>query len=333
MKQTLKVAVTGAAGQISYSVLFRLAAGELAGRDTPIDLRLLEVPQAMDKLRGVEMELHDCAFGSLQSVSCHSDARECFDDIDAAFLIGARPRGPGMERADLLGANAEIFKKQGRALDAGAKADAKVLVVGNPANTNALITLSHARKLDPVNVQAMMCLDLNRARSMLAQKLTLGVSSVRRMIVWGNHSTTQYPDVEHVQADGQALSDHAVVSADPSKFASWLADEFRPRVQKRGAEIIQARGSSSAASAASAAIDHMRAVLFGHDDWLSAGRLARGAYGIDDDIVFGLPFDCPGNGVIKLVDGLEFSDIGREKFAATLAELRSERDAVTSYID
>ena len=332
MSNTLRIAVTGGAGQISYSILFRLAASNLAGPDVPVELRLLEVPQAMDRLDGVRMELEDCAFAGLSAISCHSDPAECFEGIDAAFLIGARPRGPGMERADLLGANAEIFKVQGKALNVSAKDGAKVLVVGNPANTNALITLSHAPRLNPANITAMMALDANRARSMLAIKLGVPVAQLRHLVVWGNHSTTQYPDVEHALVNGQPLAQHPTVNADGAAFDSWLSEGFRPRVQKRGAEIIQARGSSSAASAASAAIDHMRAILYGQEDWLSAGRIAQGAYGIDDEIVFGLPFDCTSPGAAQLVDGLEFSESGQQLIKATRDELCQERDMVRSFI-
>ena len=330
MNTPLKIAVTGAAGQISYSLLFRLASGEFAGSEQPIHLHLLEVPGAMTRLEGVKMELSDCAFPCLHQIKTFDNPEECFADIDVAFLVGARPRGPGMERADLMQCNAEIFKVQGQALHT-AKTDAKVLVVGNPANTNALITLSHAKTLNPANIMAMMALDQNRAVSMLADKLGILSAEVRHLVVWGNHSATQFPDVSHVLAQGQALAEHPAHLKD-TNWENWLAESFRPNVQKRGAKIIEARGSSSAASAASSAIDHMRAVLFGQPDWLSAGALAQGAYGIGEDIVFGFPFACQAGQAPVRVDDLSFSEKAQQLFQANREELIHERDMVRDYI-
>jgi len=321
MKKPVRVAVTGAAGQISYGTLFRIAAGDMLGTDQPVILQLLEITPAMDALQGVVMELDDCAFPLLQGVIATDDAETAFGDVDFALLIGARPRGPGMERKDLLHENAKIFSAQGKALNAAASRDIRVLVVGNPANTNALIAQSNAPDLDPGRFTAMTRLDHNRAISQLAAKAQTASTAITRMIIWGNHSATQYPDIHHAMVDGKA----AVNVVDEQ----WMEDEFIPTVQQRGAAIIKARGASSAASAGSAAIDHMRSWALGtaDDDWVSMGIPSDGSYGIDPGVIYSYPCVCRDGGY-EIVQGLEINDFSRSKMAATEQELREERAAI-----
>ncbi len=321
MNTPLKIAVTGAAGQISYSLLFRIAAGDLFGMEQPVVLHLLEIPPAMEVLNGVVMELDDCAFPLLQRIVPTDNPETAFEEIDYAFLVGARPRGAGMERKDLLTANAEIFSVQGKALDAVAKRDAKILVTGNPANTNALIAMKNAPELQPGQFSAMMRLDHNRAISQLAHQCGVATSQIKKMTVWGNHSSTQYPDIHHTMVNGHRamdLVDH-----------QWFADEFIPTVQQRGAAIIKARGSSSAASAANAAIDHMRNWVFGtpDDDWVSMAVPSDGNYGIEEGVFYSYPVTVE-NGAVHIVQGLEIDAFSHERMAATEAELKKERDAV-----
>ncbi len=321
MKQPLRIAVTGAAGQIGYALLFRLAAGELLGPEQPVFLQLLEIPPALPALDGVVMELDDCAFPTLAGVVTSADANVAFRDADYAFLVGARPRGPGMERADLLLSNAEIFRAQGRALNEHAQRHVKALVIGNPANTNALITMNNAPDLDPRQIQAMMRLDHNRAQAMLAARVQCPVGAVRNLTVWGNHSTTQYPDLHHALVDGQPALDR--VEQD------WYENEFIPGVAQRGARIIKARGASSAASAANAIIDHARAWTFGtpDNDWTSMAVPADGSYGIPEGIVYSYPVTCSAGGY-EIVQGLAINEFSRLKMDATRAELEQERDAI-----
>jgi len=324
MKKPMRVAVTGAAGQIGYSLLFRIASGDMLGKDQPVILQLLEIPdeKAQKALKGVMMELDDCAFPLLQSMVPASDPKVAFRDADIALLVGARPRGPGMERKDLLEANGAIFVPQGKALNEVASRDVKVLVVGNPANTNALIAMKNAPSLKPQQFTAMMRLDHNRALTQVAQKTGKPVTSVKHMTIWGNHSATQYPDAFHALVDGQpavkAINDDA-----------WIQNTFIPTVQKRGAAIIEARGLSSAASAANAAIDHVRDWVHGtpSDDWVSMGIPSDGSYGIAQDILFGFPVKCSG-GRFEIVKGLEQSDFAKSKIVATQKELLEERSAI-----
>lgn len=325
MKSPVRVAVTGAAGQIGYAMLFRIAAGELLGKDQPVILQLLEIPPALQALDGVVMELDDCAFSTLDGVVTSADANIAFKDADFAFLVGARPRGPGMERADLLLSNAEIFNVQGRALNEHAKRDVKVLVIGNPANTNALIAMKNAPDLDPRQVMAMMRLDHNRARAMLAARVQCPVGAIRNLTVWGNHSTTQYPDLHHALVNGKAVLE--LVEQD------WYENEFIPGVAKRGAEIIKARGASSAASAANAILDHARDWAFGTpgDDWTSMAVAADGSYGIPEGIVYSFPVTCSG-GEYEIVRGLDINEFSRIKMEETRAELERERDAIKHLI-
>ena len=323
-KAPVRVAVTGAAGQIGYSLLFRIASGEMLGKDQPVILQMLEIPdeKAQKALKGVMMELDDCAFPLLHGMLPASDPMAAFKDIDIALLVGARPRGPGMERKDLLEANGKIFGPQGQALDKVAKRDVKVLVVGNPANTNCLIAMKNAPSLKPGQFTAMMRLDHNRATSQIAQKIQKPVSAVKKVVVWGNHSATQYPDIFHAEADGRKvwpmINDQA-----------WLEQTFIPTVQKRGAAIIEARGLSSAASAANAAIDHMRDWVCGtrDGDWVSMGVPSDGSYGIPEGVLYGYPVTCKG-GRYEVVKGLETSDFARKRMDATLKELHEERDGV-----
>lgn len=326
MSSPVRIAVTGAAGQIGYALLFRLAAGELLGKDQPVILQLLEIPPALPALEGVVMELDDCAFPTLAGVTTSADANVAFRDADFAFLVGARPRGPGMERADLLLSNAEIFRAQGRALNDHAQRDVKVLVIGNPANTNALITIRNAPDLDPRQVMAMMRLDHNRAQAMLAARLGRPVESIRNLTVWGNHSTTQYPDLHHALVDGRPALE--LVERD------WYEQEFIPGVARRGAEIIKARGASSAASAANAIIDHARDWAFGtpENDWTSMAVATDGSYGIPEGIVYSFPVTCSG-GSYQIVQGLDINEFSRMKMAATRAELEQERDAIRNMIN
>jgi malate dehydrogenase len=321
-KQPVRVAVTGAAGQIGYSLLFRIAAGAMLGRDQPVILQLLEITPALPALKGVVMELEDCAFPLLHGVVASDDPKVAFRDVDVALLVGARPRSKGMERKDLLEANAQIFTVQGRALGEVASRNARVLVVGNPANTNALIAMTSARGLKPEQFSAMMRLDHNRSLSQLAAKLGDPVAGIRKLAVWGNHSATQYPDLFHAESGGKPawprINDQA-----------WLVNAFIPTIQKRGAAIIEARGASSAASAANAAIDHVRDWLLGtrEGDWVSMGVPADGSYGIGAGVVYGYPVTCR-NGEYQIVQGLPVSDFSRSRMDATLRELHEERDGV-----
>ncbi len=321
MKTALNVAITGAAGQIGYALAFRVASGALFGADQPVNLHLLEITPALPQLQGVVMELADCAFPTLQKIVATDDAKVAFRDCHAALLVGARPRGPGMERKDLLLANAQIFSAQGKALNEAADRNVKVLVVGNPANTNALIARANARDLNPRNFTAMTRLDHNRALSQLADKTGTHVNAIQRMIIWGNHSATQYPDVSHALVAGQparSLVDQA-----------WLEGSFIPVVQQRGAAIIKARGASSAASAASAAIDHVRDWFRGSaaGDWLSMAVPSDGSYGIPEGVIYSYPVTTR-NGEYQIVPGLSIDEFSRKRMDATLAELREERDGV-----
>jgi malate dehydrogenase len=321
MNSPVRVTITGAAGQIGYQLAFRIASGQMLGKDQPVILQLLEITPALDALNGVVMELNDCAFDTLAGIVASDDPNVAFKDSDYALLVGARPRGPGMERKDLLEANAAIFSVQGKAINDHASRDIKVLVVGNPANTNALITSANAPDIDPRNITAMTRLDHNRAISQLADKTGKHVSDVRQMTIWGNHSATQYPDIFHATVDGNAAS--GLVDE------AWLADEFIPVVQQRGAAIIKARGASSAASAASAAIDHMHDWVLGTpgDDWVSMSIPSDGSYGIGPGIVYSYPVRCSG-GDYEIVQGLDINDFSRERMDATEVELREERTAI-----
>ncbi len=323
-KPPIRVAVTGAAGQIGYSLLFRIASGDMLGRDQPVILQLLEIPdeKAQKALKGVMMELDDCAFPLLQGMVAASDPMVAFKDADVALLVGARPRGPGMERKDLLEANGKIFAPQGQALDRVAKRSVKVLVVGNPANTNCLIAMKNAPSLEPRQFTGMMRLDHNRATSQLAQRVSKPVSSIRKVTVWGNHSATQYPDLFQAEADGRKVWP---MINDPT----WLERDFIPTVQKRGAAIIEARGLSSAASAANAAIDHIREWVHGtrDGDWVTMGVPSDGSYGIAEGVMFGYPVTCKG-GAYQVVKGIDISDFSRKRIDATLKELHEERDGV-----
>ncbi len=325
MNAPVRVTVTGAAGQISYSIIFRIANGDMFGKDQPVILQLLEIPPAMGALNGVVMELKDCAFPLVAGVVATDDPNIAFKEADYAVLIGARPRGPGMERSDLLKANAEIFSVQGKALNDHANPNVKILVVGNPANTNALITLKNAPDLNPRNITAMMRLDHNRALSQLAEKTDSKTTRIDKMVVWGNHSTTQYPDISYATVDGKPASD-LVDNA-------WRNDNFIPTVQKRGAAIIQARGASSAASAASAAIDHMRDWALGSNGkWVSMGVYSRGnSYDIDEDIIFSFPIICE-SGQWKEISGLEVSEASRDRLTVTEKELLSEKAAIADLL-
>ncbi|MDH3732817.1 MAG: malate dehydrogenase [Gemmatimonadota bacterium] len=321
MTTPARVAITGAAGNIGYQLAFRIASGDMLGPDRPIILQLIEIPPALDALKGVAMELNDCAFPLLHGVEMTADPNEGFQGTDFALLVGAKPRGPGMERGDLLADNGRIFGPQGRALNAHASNDVRVLVVGNPANTNCMIAASHAPDLDRLQFTAMTRLDHNRAISQLAEKTGAHSTAIRRMTIWGNHSATQYPDISDCTVDGAA--------APTLVDETWYRDEFIPTVQKRGAAIIQARGASSAASAASAAIDHVRTWVHGtpEGNWTSMAVASDGSYGIDEGLVYSMPCTCAG-GVVEVVQGLEIDDFSRERMSATEAELREERSAV-----
>ena len=325
MKQPVRVTVTGAAGQISYALLFRIASGSMLGADQPVILQLLEIPPAMGALEGVVMELNDCAFPLLYDVITSDDPEVAFKDTDYALLVGARPRGPGMERKDLLEANAAIFSVQGQAINKVASRDIKVLVVGNPANTNALIASSNAPDLDPKQFTAMTRLDHNRALSQLASKTGAQTTDIKRMTIWGNHSATQYPDISNVTVKGESASEMI--------DQTWLVDDFIPTVQQRGAAIIDARGASSAASAGSSAVDHMRTWALGTDegDWVSMAIPADGSYGIEPGIIYSYPVTCKG-GKYEIVQGLDISDFSRERMDATETELREEREAIKELI-
>ena len=321
MKQPLNVAITGAAGQIGYALAFRVASGAMLGPDQPVNLHLLEITPALPTLQGVVMELNDCAFPTLNKVVATDDARVAFKDCHAALLVGARPRGPGMERKDLLLANAQIFSAQGKALNEVAARDIRVLVVGNPANTNALIAMKNAPSLKPQSFTAMTRLDHNRALSQLAEKTGSHVNDIQKMIIWGNHSATQYPDINQCFVKGQPA--RGLVDAD------WIEKTFIPTVQQRGAAIIKARGASSAASAGSAAIDHIRDWFRGsaQGDWVSMGIPSDGSYGIPEGVIYSYPVVCRG-GQYEIVQGLAIDEFSRKRMDATHQELLEERDGV-----
>ncbi|RZV33766.1 MAG: malate dehydrogenase [Chromatiales bacterium] len=321
MKAPVRVTITGAAGQIGYQLAFRIASGQMLGNDQPVILQLLEIPPALPALEGVVMELDDCAFGTLAGIVATDNPDVAFKDADYALLVGARPRGPGMERKDLLEANAAIFSVQGKAMNEHASRGIKVLVVGNPANTNSLIAQANAPDLDPRNFTAMTRLDHNRAMAQLAAKTSSHVNDIRQMTIWGNHSATQYPDINHASVNGKSAT--GLVDKD------WLTSDFIPVVQQRGAAIIKARGASSAASAASAAIDHMHDWVLGTpgEDWVSMAIPADGSYGIEPGIIYSYPVRC-GGGDYEIVQGLEIDDFSRERMDQTEAELREERAAI-----
>ena len=322
-KAPMRVAVTGAAGQIGYSLLFRIANGDLLGKDQPVILQLLEIPdeKAQKALTGVMMELEDCAFPLLAGMTAHSDPMTAFKDIDVALLVGARPRGPGMERKDLLSANAQIFTAQGKALNAVAKKTVKVLVVGNPANTNAYIAMKSAPDIPAKNFTAMLRLDHNRALSQLANKLNKPVADIEKLVVWGNHSPTMYPDYRFATIDGKSVKDSI-------NDAAWNKDVFIPTVGKRGAAIIEARGLSSAASAANAAIDHIHDWVLGtNGKWVTMGIPSKGEYGILAEVIYGFPVVCE-NGEYKMIEGLEIDEFSRERMTHTLNELLEEQAGV-----
>jgi len=325
MTQAARVAITGAAGQIGYQLAFRIASGQLLGANQPIILQLLEIPPAMDALKGVAMELEDCAFPTLDGVIATDQVDEAFEDTNYALLVGAKPRGPGMERSDLLKGNAAIFSVQGKALNDNAHSDVKVLVVGNPANTNALIAKTNAPDLDPENFTAMTRLDHNRALAQIAAKTESHVNQIRHMIIWGNHSATQYPDINHVTINDR--------NATEMVDETWVTDDFIPTVQQRGAAIIKARGMSSAASAASSAIDHMRDWTLGTagDDWVSMAVSADGSYDIKPGVIYSYPCRCS-QGRYEIVHDLEISEFSRARMDASDAELREERDAIADLL-
>jgi len=325
MKKPVRVAITGAAGQIGYQLAFRIASGQMLGADQPVILQLLEIPPALPALKGVVMELDDCAFAPLAGIVATDDAAEAFRDANYALLVGARPRGPGMERNDLLEANAQIFSAQGRAINEHASRDIRVLVVGNPANTNALITRANAPGVDPRQFTAMTRLDHNRAVAQLAARTGAHVTDIAGIIIWGNHSATQYPDIHHATVKG--------VPATALVDDGWYTDEFIPAVQQRGAAVIKARGASSAASAASAAIDHMHDWALGSkgDDWVSMAVPADGSYGVAEGIVYSFPVRCRG-GKYEIVQDLDISDFSRQRMQVTEAELRGEREAIESLL-
>ncbi len=325
MKSPVRVAITGAAGQISYSLIFRIAAGDMLGPDQPVILQLLEIPPAMGALEGVLMELNDCAFPLVEGVVTTDDPAVAFKDVDFAILVGSRPRGPGMERSDLLQANGAIFTVQGKALSDNANPNVKVLVVGNPANTNALIALKNAPNLNPRNITSMMRLDHNRSMSQIAEKTGSHSTQVKQVIVWGNHSATQFPDITYATVEGKVVTEEV--------DNAWYVDYFIPTVQQRGAAIIKARGASSAASAASAAIDHMRSWAMGtNGEWVSMGVYSKGnSYGIDEDIMYSLPVTCE-NGEWKEVPGLEISEFQREMMSKTEQELLTEKEAIKDMV-
>jgi len=321
LNSPVRVTVTGAAGQISYSLLFRIAAGEMLGPNQPVILQMLEITPALDALKGVAMELEDCAFPLVTGIVCTDQADIAFKDSDYALLVGARPRGPGMERKDLLEANAAIFSAQGKAINDNASRDIKVLVVGNPANTNALITQRNAPDIDPRQFTAMTRLDHNRAMSQIAEKAGKSINDVKNMTIWGNHSATQYPDLHHAKVDGQLAIDMV--------DQAWYEQDFIPTVQQRGAAIIKARGASSAASAANAAIAHMRTWVQGtdSDDWVSMGVYSDGSYGIAEGLIYSFPCTCEA-GDWNIVQGLEINDFSRDKMSATEQELTEEKEGV-----
>ena len=322
MSNPVKVTVTGAAGQIGYAILPRIASGQLLGDDTPVELHLLEIPDAMKAVEGVVMELEDSAFPLLEKIEITDDAKVAFDGANVGLLIGARPRGKGMERSDLLEANGGIFKPQGEAINAGAADDIRVLVVGNPANTNCLIAKAHAPDVPPERFTAMMRLDHNRAKAQLAKKVGAHARDVKKMTIWGNHSATQYPDITHAEVNGKPATELVTER-------EWVESEFIPTVQKRGAAIIEARGASSAKSAASAAIDHIHDWVLGtsEGDWVSMGVPSDGSYEIEEGLISGFPCTCEG-GEWTIVEGLEIDDFSRERIDGSVGELKEERDAV-----
>ncbi len=321
VKKPIEVVVTGAAGQISYALLFRLAAGDLLGADQPIALRLLEITPALDALKGVVMELNDCAFPLLHEIVMTDSPKTAFDNVEIAFLVGARPRGPGMERKDLLLCNAEIFSEQGKALNEVASRDVKVLVTGNPANTNALIAMKNAPDLSPKCFSAMTRLDHNRSITQLAERAGVSCSNIKNITIWGNHSSTQYPDLHHATVNGE--------DALPLVGESWFKNTFIPTVQQRGGAIIKARGLSSAASAANAALCHMQSWIFGTEagDWVSMGIPSDGSYGIEEGLIYSYPVTVQ-DGQASIVQGLEINEFSLEKMRATETELKEERDAI-----
>jgi len=318
----VRVAVTGAAGQIGYAILFRIASGQLLGPDTPVHLSLLEIPAALKAVEGTAMEIDDCAFPLVAGVDITDDPNKAFDGASIALLIGARPRTKGMERSDLLEANGGIFKPQGQALNDHAASDIKVLVVGNPANTNCLIAKSHAPDLPAERFTSMMRLDHNRAKAQLAAKVGAAVRDVTNMTVWGNHSPTQYPDIFHAKVSGQN-------AAEATNDQAWLENDFIPTIQKRGAAVIEARGASSAASAANAAVEHMRDWVLGtpEGDWVSMGIPSDGSYGIEEGLIFGFPVTCSG-GSYQVVRGLDLNDFSQSRLDVTVNELKDERETV-----
>lgn len=322
MKAPIRITITGAAGQIGYAVLFRIANGDMLGRDQPVILQLLDVPQAQQMLRGVMMELEDCAFPLLQQIIITDEPKTAFRDTEIALLIGARPRGKGMERKDLLEANGEIFSAQGKLLNEYAARHVKVLVVGNPANTNALIAMKNAPELPPHNFSAMMRLDHNRAIAQVAQKLFQPIHDIKRMTVWGNHSGTQYPDLDHAEIRGMPVRN--LLSEQ-----DWVEKVFIPTVQKRGAAVIEARGLSSAASAANAAVSHIHDWMLGlhHNNWVTMSVPSDGSYGIPEGVIYGFPVRC-GHGRYHIVQGLTISDSGRRHMQESYRELVEERDHV-----
>ncbi len=321
MAVPIRVAVSGAAGQISYSLLFRIASGEIFGADRPVHLHLLEIPQVMDKLEGVAMELTDCAFPTLAEIKMFDNADDAFDGISQAFLVGSRPRGPGMERADLIKVNGPIFVGQGAALNRAAE-DVRCMVIGNPANTNCLIAMNNS-DVPNDRFSSMMRLDENRAKSQLAGKAGVPVADVTNVTIWGNHSNNQYPDFENAKIGGKPASE--VINDE-----AWLKDTFIPTVQNRGAAVIKARGASSAASAASAGLDHVTSLITptADGDWFSAGVCSNGEYGVDPGLMFGFPLTSSGNGDWKVVEGLPMTDWAKAQFEISLNELRQERDVV-----
>ena len=323
MKPPVRVALTGAAGNISYALLFRIAAGDMLGKDQPVILQLLEIPPAMDALRGVVMELQDCAFPLLAGITTSDDANAAFADADYALLVGSKPRSADMERSDLLKDNGAIFSAQGRALNAHAARSVKVLVVGNPANTNAFIAAANAPDLERAQFTAMMRLDHNRAKAKLAEKLGIHSTDISQMAVWGNHSSTQYPDVSHALAKGERVREMVE--------QQWLEDDFIPAIQQRGSAIIKARGASSAASAAAAAIDQMRDWALGNDDWVSMAISGDGSYDIEPGLFYSFPMKYE-NGRYHVVRDLEISDFSRQQMRATEQELKAERDAVKGLV-
>ena len=321
MNDPVRVTVTGAAGQISYSLLFRIAAGEMLGKDQPVILQLLEIPPAMGALEGVVMELEDCAFPTLAGIATTDQAETAFGDTDFVLMVGARPRGPGMERKDLLEANAQIFTNQGAVLDQVASQNVRVLVVGNPANTNALITASKLKRLDVSQISAMTRLDHNRAISQIAARTSQSAQAVKRVIIWGNHSATQYPDIHHALVNGKPVLD--------AVDREWVESEFIPTVQKRGAQVIAARGLSSAASAGSSAMDHIRTWMQGTDqgDWTSMAIVSDGSYGIEDGLFYSFPVTCDA-GRYDIVQELAINEFSRSRMRITEQELIEERDTI-----